>query len=104
MYTKVNGVQELTIMSSLKNFDLVNCVAIDTMHCLYGGVVKMMMNLWFDSCNSKERWYCKPHLNTVNSRLLSIRPPSELTKTPRSLIDRKYWKGIQYKIYFIIYS
>ena len=91
---KVNGVQELTIMSSLKNFDIVNSVAIDPMHGLYGGVVKMMLNLWFDSCHHKQTWYCKPHQDTVNSILLSIRPPSELTKIPRSLDDRKYWKGI----------
>ena len=62
------------------------------MHGLYGGVVKMMVGLWFDTCHHKESWYCKPHQNVVNSNLLSIRPPSEITKTPRSLDDRKYWK------------
>ena len=81
-------------MSSLRNFGVVNSVAIDSMHGLYGGVVKMMVKLWFDPCNHKQRWYCKCHQDTIDSNLLSICSPSELMKTPRSLGDRKYWKGI----------
>ena len=82
-------------MSCFPHFDFVQNVAIDVMHGLYGGVTKALVALWFDSGNHSNPWYMSPSLlREADSRLMCIRPPSNISKTQRSLKERKYWKGI----------
>lgn len=92
-------------MSCFPHFDFVQNVAIDAMHGLYGGVTKALIALWFDSSNHSNPWYLGPSLmKEADSRLMSIRPPSNISKTQRSLKDRKYWKGIVCYLYRKIFK
>jgi hypothetical protein len=69
----------------LPNFDVVNGISIDSMHCIYLGVVKQLIGLW----------YCGNSVNRVNKRLLEIKPPGIVTRVPRSIEHHiKFWKGI----------
>lgn len=92
---QVRGLQDLSVMFCFPYFNFVEGIAIDAMHGLYSGVTKAMVSLWFDSTNHTSAWYCCPSsFREVNSRLLSIKPPSNVSKSQRSLQERKYWKGI----------
>ena len=66
------------------------------MHCVYLGVVKQLIGLWFNSKHSGQRWYCGNRVAVVDKRLLEIKPPSVITRIPRSIQHHvKFWKGNQ---------
>ena len=70
--------------------------AIDAMHGVYGGVMKMLLSLWFNTKLMKGSWYIGNRLHEVDEWLLMISPPSGVSKGIRSLKERNYWKGIIY--------
>ena len=74
-----------------------NGISIDAMHCVFLGVVKQLVGLWFQSKHSGQRWYCGNSVEKVDERLLEIKPPSVITRVPRSIEHHvKFWKGEPY--------
>lgn len=58
------------------------------MDCVLG--VCRLLRLWLNTSNHKSRWYIGKQLD---KRLLLIKPPSEMQRTPRSLeATLKFWK------------
>ena len=53
----------------LSKFDIVLGVAVDNMHCIIMGIVKMLLSLWFDRSNRNESFNIGDNLNDVNERL-----------------------------------
>lgn len=91
---QVNGFRSLGPLFGLPGFSIPLGVSIDYMHGVCLGVVKTLVGLWFDSSNSSKKWYCGHLVHQVDSRLLSIKPPSAITRVPRSINShRKHWKG-----------
>ena len=62
------------------------------MHCVLEGVVKKLLNLWLSAVG--ELYYIKRYTDIINARLLSIKPPNTITRTPRSVDQASRWKGI----------
>ena len=88
------GVKGPSWLSTVPNFDLVQGVAVDYMHCVLLGVTRLLLRLWFTSSHHKEPWYIGRHVVEVDKRLCAIRPPDEILRTPRSVEKTvKYWKG-----------
>ena len=85
------GVKGLSALYILPSYDIVNGTTIDYMHCVLEGVVKKMINLWFSAVG--QPYYIKPQMAEVNARLLEIKPPNTITRTPRSLDQASKWKG-----------
>ena len=78
----------------LPSFDIVRGIAIETMHCVYLGVVKQLVGLWFNSKHSGQKWYCGDKVERVDKRVLEIKPHSVITRIPRSIQHHlKFWKG-----------
>ena len=68
------------------------------MHCVFLGVVKQLVVLWFNSKHSGQRWYCGSNVEKVDKRLLEIKPPSVISRVPRSIEHHlKFWKGTVYE-------
>ena len=61
------------------------------MHCLLEGIGKKLCSLWFTP--SRNEYYIGRYADLVNERVLSIKPPDTITRTPRKVTDRKHWKG-----------
>jgi hypothetical protein len=92
---QVCGFKAPSPLLQLPNFDVVNGISIDSMHCIYLGVVKQLIGLWFNSKHSGEKWYCGKSVDKVDKRLLEIKPPGIVTTVPRSIEHHlKFWKGI----------
>lgn len=72
-------------MLQLPSFDTVNGIGIDSMHCVFLGVVKQLVGLWFNSKHSGQRWYCGNSVEKVDMHLLEIKPPSVINRVPRSI-------------------
>ena len=91
---QVCGMKAPSPLLKLPSFDIVRGIAIDTMHCVYLGVVKQLVGLWFNSKHSGQKWYCGDKVERVDKRLLEIKPPSVITRIPRSIQHHlKFWKG-----------
>ena len=86
------GVKGLSALHILPSYDIVNGTVIDYMHCVLEGVGKKLMNMWFSVAG--QPCYIKRHVSTVNTRLLGIKPPNTITRTPREVDQASKWKGI----------
>ena len=55
--------QRLSILTFVPFFDIIKGCPIDSLHCIWEGVVKQFCSLWFDSSNHKYPWYIgKPEI------------------------------------------
>ena len=85
------GVKGLSALHILPSFDIVNGAPIDYMHCVLEGIGKRLCSKWFTP--SSNQYYLGRHIELLNERLLSIKPPDLISRTPQSLNNRKSWKG-----------
>lgn len=99
----VKGVKGPTIIGILPTFDLVRGVAVDFMHCVCLGVTRQFVNLWMNSHQHDKPYYIGRKEEEIDNRLQAINVPSEMTRAPRSLSDRKFWKASEWRA-FIFYS
>ena len=76
------------------HFDVIKGTAIDYMHCICEGVINQLLKHWFDKEKENEVSSIFTEMDNVSSGLVSTTPPSELTRRPRGLKDKKDWKGI----------
>jgi hypothetical protein len=99
----VKGVKGLTVVDVLPTFDTVNGFTPEYMHSVCQGVVRQLSNHWFDSANHAEDFYLGRKANKVDERLAAISPPSEITRAPRSVKERKFWKASEWQA-FLLYG
>lgn len=83
--------------------DMVKCFAIDSMHLIYLGIMRKMINIWI-SGNNKLAKFSSLTTQDVSSKLLSFKSyiPYEFVRRPRSFSDIKYWKATEYRN-FVLY-
>ena len=94
IYLQVNGVKGPSWLSVVPCFDLVEGVSVDYMHCVLLGVCRLLLRLWLQSSNHQKLWYIGTRIPDLDARLCSIKPPSEMQRTPRSMESTlKFWKG-----------
>ncbi|XP_044582705.1 uncharacterized protein LOC123263800 [Cotesia glomerata] len=84
--------------------DFIVGTAIDQMHCVFGGVVKKLLSLWFDPSNRGEPYSLIDMSNIINNRLINIKPPSFVHRMPRSTEDLVHWKASELKNWFFYYA
>ena len=100
--TAINGV--LGISPLADSLDLVKSVPVDYMHPLLEGVTRMLINLWFNSSNHKCPFYLGNKISEIDAVLLKQRPPHEISRCPRSILHRNYWKASELKNWLLYYS
>lgn len=109
IYKKLNsqpiqGVIHLSCMIGAEEFDLINGFTIDYMHCVLLGVMKKLLNLWFDSTNHKYPYYIKkPKQRTFDQILQAIKPTSTIGTKPRSVFDRHNFKAKDFRVLLLFY-
>ncbi|KAL1429301.1 hypothetical protein MTO96_016458 [Rhipicephalus appendiculatus] len=103
--TPVNGLKGVSPLVKLPHFDLVLGYTVEYMHSVLLGVTRQFADYWFDSLNSNEPYYMgRPStLRLINRRLLSIRPPHQFTRLPRTLLERRYWKAHEWRNWLLFY-
>lgn len=98
------GVKGHSPVSSIPAFSVAKGFVPDYMHCVLLGVVRAMLNLWIDSSFHQHPWYIGTRIRDIDQRLLSIQPPNIITRAPRSITTRKYWKASEYRSWLLWYS
>ena len=100
---QVYGIKGLSWLSIVPHFDIIQGTSIDYMHCVLLGVCRQLLKLWILSQYHKLPCYIGPKLHEIDDRLLLIRPPTEMQRTPRSIeTTRKFWKGNIFCLNFYI--
>ena len=75
-------------------FNIIRGSSVDYMHCVLLGMCRHLLKLWLLSKQHDEPWYIGTKVAQMDGRLLAIKPPEEMQRTPRSLEStRQYWKG-----------
>ena len=87
------------------HLDLVDGIPVDYMHCVLLGVSKLLMTRWFDSSYHDQPFYLELQINSIDFKLLQQRPPSEFSRSPRSIQHhQKYWKASELRSWLLFYS
>ena len=62
----VNGIQRPCWLAALKCNDIIEGTAIDYMHCVLLGIVKMLLQLWFSKEHSSALFNISNHVKEVH--------------------------------------
>lgn len=97
----LNGIKSSSVLLLLNGFNIISSFVpeymlyIVSIYCILLGVIKIMASWWMNDKNKDKSFYIgnDTKINEIDTLLLSIKLPSEITRTPRSLFNRKLWKA-----------
>ncbi|KAE8738853.1 hypothetical protein FOCC_FOCC015657 [Frankliniella occidentalis] len=69
--------------------------SVDTMHFLYLGIMRQLLQLWFDKSHKDEEYSLYKIVKVVSTLLVSIRPPHFVKRLPRSLQNSANYKAFE---------
>ena len=95
------GVKGKIELSDLRFFSPLHNTNINYMHSVLEGVVKRFFRYWFDENGEQS---LKAFTIEIDKRLLSIKPPSFIPITPRSIDQRAKWRANEYLNFLLFYS
>lgn len=101
-----NGIRGASVLLLLSVFNIISSFVPDYLHCLCLGVVKTTVSWWLQGSNKDETFYLgsPQKMRLIDDVLLSIKPPTEITRTPRSISQWKIWKASEWKNFLLYYS
>ena len=99
--TPVFGVKGPSVLSSYIN--ILTDVPVDYMHAVLEGVTKTLISYWLDSKNHRSRFYLGLRVTAIDSKLLCIRPPPEIRRSPRLISTYRQWKASEYRAWLLYY-
>lgn len=82
---------------------MVNGFVPEYQHSVCLRVTRQLMTLWLDSTNHDKPWYLGTKSEVIDKQLL-IQPPVELTRVPRTVKERKYWKASEWRSFLLFYA
>lgn len=102
------GLIGIPTMVLFRKFDLVDGFVIDYMHNILLGVMKLLLDFWMGShrlCkNSRYFESMTPkNRNDLDRRLLALKPCAYITRKPRSIQERSFFKAIEYRNLLLYY-
>ncbi|XP_037502213.1 uncharacterized protein LOC119376472 [Rhipicephalus sanguineus] len=98
----VHGVKTVSPLINLQQFNIVSGFVPDYMHCVLLGLGRQFLELWLEGTGRE--FYIGRHLRIIDERLLSLTPPREVKRMPRSLKERKWWKAKELENWILFYS
>lgn len=81
------GIKGTTWFMFLPHFNIIKGMALDYMHCVLLGIMKMLLHLRFDKAHRAEGFSIASRVKDVDKRLSLIKPPAFISRIPRSLED-----------------
>lgn len=100
----INGMKGVSPMIAFEYFDMSKSFVTDYMHGALLGITNNMILFWTSTKNKKKPSYInKKNRAIFNSRLLQIRPPSYISRRPRSLQYLKFFKAAEFRSLLLYY-
>ena len=97
----VKGVKGMTVADLLPTFNTVRGTVVDYMHSVCRGVMRQMVDLWFDPKNHGESYYIGKKATLVDERLQLISPPSEIHRSPHDISKQLHWKASEWRAFML---
>ena len=63
-----------------------------------------MAKLWFDSSSHMENYYIGRHIDIVNNWLLNVKPPKSISRRPRKISERRFWKANEWRSWLLYFA
>ncbi|XP_024872804.1 uncharacterized protein LOC112455238 [Temnothorax curvispinosus] len=98
------GIKGPSFLMNLKYFDLADSLPPDYMHSVLIGAIRQITETILTSVKKKYYIGQSYKMDIINNRLLSISPPKIITRTPRSLKERKLWRASEWRSWLLFYS
>lgn len=104
----IQGLMKIPPMILFEGFDLSKSFSIDYMHNVLLGIMKLLPDFWMGSHRlCKKSPFFKPmslnHRQCLNERLLTLKPYERITRKPTSILDRAFYKAVEYKQLLLFY-
>lgn len=74
------------------------------MHSFFEGVVKNILKYWLNPEYSKYNFSVRKYINSINSRLVAIKPPQFVPIKPRPIFTHNEWRANEYLSFLIYFS
>ncbi len=101
--SSIQGIKGISPFSS--TLDLVASFPIDYMHAVLEGATRTLARAWFDSKHHSSPFYIGRRIKEVDKILMIQRPPSEISRPPRSIAKHlQYWKASELRSWLLFYS
>lgn len=100
----VMGYKGFPALAEHRPFNVVKGVVIDCLHCVLLGMSTMLLNTWLNTSNAQKPFYLGREAVVINGRLMKIKVPDVIKRPPRTLEDRKHWKGTEWQNWLLFYS
>ncbi|XP_075531803.1 uncharacterized protein LOC142564620 [Dermacentor variabilis] len=98
------GVKGPSPLINLLGFDIVWGFSPDYMHCVLLGVTRQFMELWLSGVWAPHYIGSPQCVRTIDQRLCAIKPPLCITRLPRSVQLRKFWKASEWQQWLLYLS
>lgn len=104
-YVFVCGVKGYLWFMFILGFDIIKGVVVDYMYCVFLGVTKIFMILWFDKLYVIEFWNISKKVEEVDRCLFNIILFNCILRALRSILkDFVYWKVFEFRSFFFFYG
>ena len=101
-HTTIFGVKGKNVFGEL--ISVPDNVQIDWMHSVCEGVLKrQLFTRWFSSESATENYSLLTIIEELDDIILKVKVSHDLSRTPRSFIDRKKWKASEFR-FFLLFS
>ncbi|KAK3916163.1 50S ribosomal protein L32-3, partial [Frankliniella fusca] len=101
--TPQQGIKGHSILTEIPGFDIINCLDLDLFHALVN-CAKRFTNLWLSRKYSGRPFNVYGRFAEVDRRLLSITPTDNVSRNPRSLLERSDYRGHEWFSWVVFYS
>jgi hypothetical protein len=102
--TPVLGVKEFSPLFLLQHFDVARGFSPDYMHSVLLGVVRQVVNLFFNSTSHQKAFYLGKRLSQADEYMEAMAPPAEISRIPRAFSQRAFWKASEWRAFLVYYS
>lgn len=84
--------------------DMIDSLAIDSMHNVYLGVMNTLLDLWFSSTSHNQPYYISKTKSTLlDKKMLSLKLCEFIVRKPRSMIYRKMFKASELRTMLLFF-
>lgn len=100
-----SGIKGPTLVSDMvENNNPLSTTAVDSMHCIYLGMMRQLVHLWFDHAQREEPFSVHDKIKIVNRRMRQMTPPHFIQRFPQAVDKLVYWKASELRAFLFFIS
>ena len=98
------GVLGPSVLSFMFYLNFFASVSVDSMHCVFLGITKQLLKLWFSTKYSTSPFSLVQHTDKVNKRLKNLKLPHFVQRLPEDVTKLHFWKATLLRNFLLYFS